>query len=91
MIAALFIGFKIRSEEIREKEKFQYQENNDQFDDDDRPELLTYGHVFKTVIIKEADVCEKFSHYDQSGLGVFEPASSTYFQEPSSCFFQMEI
>jgi len=64
MIAALLVGFKIRVQKIRKKEKLQHQENNDQFDDDNRPKLFTNGHILKTMIIKEVDVCEKFSHYD---------------------------
>jgi hypothetical protein len=62
MIATLFICFKIRVQKIREKEKLQHQENDDQLDDDDRPKLFTNGHIFKTMIIKEVDVCKKFSH-----------------------------
>jgi hypothetical protein len=62
MTAALFICFKIRVQEIREKEKLQHEENNDQFDDDNRPELFTDGHVFKTMVIKEVNVCKKFPH-----------------------------
>jgi hypothetical protein len=37
MITALFIGFKIRVQEIRKKEKLQNQEDDDQFDEDNRP------------------------------------------------------
>ena len=64
MIAALLVGLKIRVQKIREKEKFQHKENNDQFDDDDGPEFFTNRHILKALIIKEINIYEKLSHYD---------------------------
>jgi hypothetical protein len=92
MIAPLFIGFEVCFQEIRKKEKLKNKEYNDQFDDDNHPKRFTNGHVFKTLIIEAENIGEKFSHgLDYSGLGVLEPASRTYFQVPSDCFFQTEI
>ena len=88
MITALFIGFKIRVQKIRKKAKLQNQEDDDQFDDDNGPELYTNGHIHKTLVIKKENIGKNSFH---SGLGVFDPASSTYFHVPSGCFFQMEI
>ena len=88
MITPFFIGFEVRFQEIRKKEKLQNQEDNHQLDDNNGPELFTNGHILKTLVIKEENIGKKSFH---SGLGVFDPASSTYFQVPSGCFFQMEI
>ena len=62
MITAILIGFEIRFQEIREKEEFQHQENDDQLDDDNSPELFTNGHVFKTLVIKTEDADQEISH-----------------------------
>jgi hypothetical protein len=56
MITPLFVGFKIRFQKIREKEELQHQENNDQFDDDNTPELFTNSHIFKPLVIKQDDI-----------------------------------
>ena len=63
MITSLFICIKICVQEIRKEEKLQNQEDNDQFDDDDSPELFTHGHVSKTMVIKEDDITEDSSQY----------------------------
>jgi hypothetical protein len=88
MITAFVISFEIRIQKIREKEKPQYEENDNQLYDDNAPELFANGHVFKTLVIEEDNIHQNFSH---SGLGVLDPASSTYFHVPSCCFFHMEI
>ena len=63
MITTLFVGFKIRVQKIRKKEKLQHQEDDDQFDDDNGPELFTNGHILKTLVIKKDDITEDFSQY----------------------------
>ena len=42
------IGFQ----EIREKEEFQHHENDEEFDEDDRPERLAQSHVAETIVVK---------------------------------------
>jgi hypothetical protein len=56
MITAVFISFKIRVQKIREEKKLQYKKDNDQFEDDNAPELFTNSHVFKTLVIKKNDI-----------------------------------
>jgi len=62
MITALFVGFKVRFQEIRKKEKLHEQENNDEFDDDDNPKLFPNGHVFKTMVIKKENIYKNSFH-----------------------------
>jgi hypothetical protein len=68
MITPFFICFKIFVQKIGEKEKLQYEENNDQLNNDNSPEFSSDSHVFKTLIIEEENIPENIFHYDPDSV-----------------------
>lgn len=60
----LFYRRLIFPQEIRKKEEFQDEENNEEFDQDNQPEKFSHLHVSKTFPVKIVDmlyVCLHFS------------------------------
>jgi hypothetical protein len=53
MFASFLIGFKVAFQKIREKENFQNDKHDEQFDNDNQPNLpAPVAHVFKAADIK---------------------------------------
>ena len=48
----LLAFLSIALDEIGKEEKFQYDEDDEEFDEDDKPQRLPYRHMFEAIIIQ---------------------------------------
>lgn len=51
----LFAFFAVTTDEIREKEEFEYQEDDYQLDNNDSPQRLSQFHIAKAIVVKVID------------------------------------
>ena len=78
MVTSLCIAFEIGIQKVGKEKYFQNHEQYEKFEPDDDPGLFTpFGHVGKTIFVKQYDLFKK-SHGQQSNFSIYKVKSFSF-------------